>query len=88
MTLGYDCRALDLVSGMVTKKNLVDIVRILMDHVTSSEGNFRTTLVDKIIEVCMCTCRRRRCESLDAIMTSAVASEFFPCIQPIFAFSG
>jgi hypothetical protein len=36
---------------MVTKKNLVDIVRILMEHVTSSEGNFRTTLVDKIIEV-------------------------------------
>lgn len=52
-------RALDLVSGMVTKKNLVDIVRILMDHVTSAEGNFRTTLVDKIIEVLllyMCPC--------------------------------
>lgn len=45
-------RALDLVSGMITKKNLTDIVRILLEHVTSAEGAFRTTLVDKIIEVC------------------------------------
>mmetsp|Transcript_4752 Transcript_4752/g.17253 ORF Transcript_4752/g.17253 Transcript_4752/m.17253 type:complete len:1302 (-) Transcript_4752:63-3968(-) len=44
-------RALDLVSGMVTKKNLQDIVRILMEHVDNSEGSFRHDLVDKIIEV-------------------------------------
>ena len=30
-------RALDLVSGMISKKNLVDIVRILMEHVTTAE---------------------------------------------------
>ena len=30
-------RALDLVAGMVTKKNLIEIVRILMEHVVTSE---------------------------------------------------
>ena len=44
-------RALDLVSGMVTKKNLADITRVLMDHVEKSEGPFRRDLVSKIIEV-------------------------------------
>ena len=45
-------RALDLVSGMVSKKNLMDICRILMEHVSTSEGSFRHDLVEKIIEVC------------------------------------
>ena len=44
-------RALDLVSGMISKKNLQDIVRILMEHVQTSEGSFRHDLVDKIIEI-------------------------------------
>jgi len=44
-------RALDLVSGMITKKNLQDIVRILMEHVQTSEGSFRHDLVDKVIEI-------------------------------------
>jgi AP-3 complex subunit delta len=44
-------RALDLVSGMISKKNLPDIVRILMDHVETSEGSFRHDLVDKVFEI-------------------------------------
>jgi hypothetical protein len=35
---------------MVTKRNLPDIVRILMEHVTTAEGGFRHELVSKIVE--------------------------------------
>jgi len=44
-------RALDLVSGMISKKNLPDIVRILMEHVQTSEGSFRHDLVDKVFKI-------------------------------------
>lgn len=32
-------RALDLISGMVSKKNLIEIVRKLMSHMDSSESS-------------------------------------------------
>jgi AP-3 complex subunit delta-1 len=35
-------RALDLVSGMISKKNLPDIVRILMEHVETSVSTSRS----------------------------------------------
>ena len=46
-------RALDLLSGMVTRKNLMDIVRKLMIHMDKSEGtHYRDELLSKIIEIC------------------------------------
>ncbi|CAF1217682.1 unnamed protein product [Adineta steineri] len=46
-------RALDLLSGMVSKKNLMDIVRKLMIHMDKSEGShYRDELLSKIIEIC------------------------------------
>ncbi|CAF0958357.1 unnamed protein product [Adineta ricciae] len=46
-------RALDLLSGMVSKKNLMDIVRKLMIHMHKSEGShYRDELLSKIIGVC------------------------------------
>ena len=35
---------------MVTKRNLPEIVRILMEHVAAAEGAFRHDLVAKIVE--------------------------------------
>lgn len=32
-------RSLDLLYGMVSKKNIMEIVRKLMDHVESAEGS-------------------------------------------------
>eukprot|EP01027_Heterolobosea_sp_BB2_P010522 GEZU01015435.1.p1 GENE.GEZU01015435.1~~GEZU01015435.1.p1 ORF type:complete len:639 (-),score=149.75 GEZU01015435.1:1263-3179(-) len=45
-------RALDLLTGVATKKNLVDIIRKLMQHVHTSEGSYRDDLVEKIINTC------------------------------------
>ncbi|CAF0909312.1 unnamed protein product [Adineta ricciae] len=46
-------RALDLLSGMVSRKNLMDIVRKLMIHMDKSEGShYRDELLSKIIEIC------------------------------------
>jgi len=46
-------RALDLLSGMVTRKNLMEIVRKLMIHMDKSEGShYRDELLSKIIEIC------------------------------------
>ena len=46
-------RALDLISGMVTKKTLVDIVKKLIIHMEKSEGTlYRDELVSKIIKMC------------------------------------
>ena len=46
-------RALDLISGMVTKKTLVDIVKKLMFHMEKSEGSiYRDELLSKIIKMC------------------------------------
>jgi len=46
-------RALDLLSWMVTKKNLMDIVRKLMHHMDKAEGTtYRDELLSKIIQIC------------------------------------
>eukprot|EP01105_Mastigella_eilhardi_P006852 TRINITY_DN18364_c0_g1_i1.p1 TRINITY_DN18364_c0_g1~~TRINITY_DN18364_c0_g1_i1.p1 ORF type:complete len:1197 (-),score=331.30 TRINITY_DN18364_c0_g1_i1:42-3449(-) len=45
-------RALDLVTGMVSKKNVRDIVQRLLAFVDRSDGAYREELVLKIIELC------------------------------------
>ena len=45
-------RALELLTGMVTKRNLVDIVQKLLEHVHLAEGTYRDELIAKIIFVC------------------------------------
>lgn len=46
------CSALDLLTGMVTKKNLRDIVKKLIDHVHTADGHYKDNLVEKIIGIC------------------------------------
>ena len=45
-------RALELVTGMVTRRNLPEIVQRLLDHVDGSEGVYRDELINKIIFIC------------------------------------
>jgi len=46
-------RALDLLSGMVSKKNLMEIVLKLMSHMAKAEGTtYRDELLTKILEIC------------------------------------
>uniref|UniRef100_F6T2R5 AP-3 complex subunit delta domain-containing protein n=1 Tax=Ciona intestinalis TaxID=7719 RepID=F6T2R5_CIOIN len=46
-------RALDLLFGMVSKKNLMEIVKKLMIHVAKADGSqYRDELISKIIEIC------------------------------------
>ncbi|KAF6018644.1 AP3D1 [Bugula neritina] len=46
-------RALDLLYGMVSKKNLMEIVRKLMVHMEKAEGTtYRDELMNKVIEIC------------------------------------
>merc|ERR1719466_78975 len=46
-------RALDLLSGMVSKKNLMEIVKKLMTHMAKAEGTtYRDELLNKIIQIC------------------------------------
>ncbi|XP_033106774.1 AP-3 complex subunit delta-1-like isoform X2 [Anneissia japonica] len=46
-------RALDLLYGMVSKKNLMEIVKKLMIHVDKAEGSqYRDELLAKIIQIC------------------------------------
>jgi AP-3 complex subunit delta-1 len=45
-------RALDLLTGLVTRKNLVELVSQLLEHVQHARGGYRHDLVAKIIEVC------------------------------------
>jgi len=45
-------RALELLTGMVTKRNLMDIVGKMLQHVHSADGNYRDELIEKIIFVC------------------------------------
>ncbi|XP_023339973.1 AP-3 complex subunit delta-1 [Eurytemora carolleeae] len=46
-------RALDLLSGMVSKKNLMEIVKKLMSHMSKAEGTtYRDELLTKILEIC------------------------------------
>lgn len=46
-------RALDLLEGMVTKKNVLDIVRKLLDQIEKSDSQtYKDALVDKIVTIC------------------------------------
>lgn len=46
-------RALDLLYGMVSKKNLMEIVKRLLGHMERAEGAiYRDELLFKIIEIC------------------------------------
>lgn len=45
-------RALDLVTAMVSKRNLVGIVRRLVDHLDFSDGAYRETVLGRIIFIC------------------------------------
>ncbi|CAI4227320.1 unnamed protein product [Auanema sp. JU1783] len=46
-------RALDLLYGMVSKKNIMEIVRKLMEHVELAEGSYyRDELLSRIIGIC------------------------------------
>ena len=45
-------RALELLTGMVTRKNLQELVDQLMQHVRLSEGAYRDELIQKIIFMC------------------------------------
>ncbi|CAF4069496.1 unnamed protein product [Rotaria sp. Silwood2] len=46
-------RALDLLTGMVSRKNLMDVVRKLMVHMNKAEGtHYRDELLSKIIDIC------------------------------------
>lgn len=45
-------RALDLLVGMVTKKNLMELVRKLMEKLEKADGNYREELMEKIILIC------------------------------------
>lgn len=46
-------RALDLLYGMVSKKNLMEIVKRLLGHMERAEGSaYRDELLFKVIEIC------------------------------------
>lgn len=46
-------RALDLLYGMVSKKNLMEIVKRLLGHMERAEGSaYRDELLYKVIEIC------------------------------------
>ena len=46
-------RALDLLYGMVSKKNLAEIVRKLVSHMGRAEGTgYRDELMEKIVRIC------------------------------------
>ncbi|KAN0050024.1 hypothetical protein ACTA71_003124 [Dictyostelium dimigraforme] len=45
-------RALDLLPGMTSKKNIGDIVLKLLDHLDTAEGQYKDQIIEKIIELC------------------------------------
>ncbi|KAL6061399.1 AP-3 complex subunit delta-1 [Balamuthia mandrillaris] len=45
-------RALELLTGMITKKNIRDIIKRLMIHMDTAEGPYKDELVQKIITIC------------------------------------
>ena len=45
-------RALDLLSGMASRKNLVELVSQLLKHVEQASGTYKHDLVAKIVELC------------------------------------
>ena len=45
-------RALELIAGMVTRRNLEDIVKSLMTHLEEADGHYQDELINKIIFIC------------------------------------
>ena len=45
-------RALDLLTGMASKKNLIELITQLLNHVELAIGSYKNDLVVKIIEMC------------------------------------
>jgi AP-3 complex subunit delta len=45
-------RALDLLNGMASKKNLIELVPQLLKHVELASGSYKKDLVSKIVEMC------------------------------------
>jgi len=45
-------RALDLITSMVTKRNLMGIVRRLIEHLELSDGSYREHVLERILFVC------------------------------------
>jgi AP-3 complex subunit delta-1 len=45
-------RALDLLAAMVNKKNITVIVKKLIEHLNTAEGNYRDDLLEKIVNLC------------------------------------
>eukprot|EP01096_Ripella_sp_DP13-Kostka_P016455 TRINITY_DN801_c0_g1_i1.p1 TRINITY_DN801_c0_g1~~TRINITY_DN801_c0_g1_i1.p1 ORF type:complete len:1173 (-),score=657.80 TRINITY_DN801_c0_g1_i1:49-3567(-) len=45
-------RALDLLIGMVNKRNITDVVGKLIEKLDTAEGDFREGLIENIIEIC------------------------------------
>ena len=45
-------RALDLVIGMVNKRNLMDIIKNLMNRIDTAEAKYRDELISKVISIC------------------------------------
>jgi len=44
--------SLELIGGMITQRNLMDMVRRLLEQVRSAEGAYREQLIDKIMFIC------------------------------------
>lgn len=45
-------RALELLTGIVSKKSLVDLVHHLLDHAKKAEGNYRDEIISKVLFMC------------------------------------
>ncbi len=45
-------RALGLLSGMATRKNVVELVEQLLRHVESASGRYKEELVVRVVEIC------------------------------------
>ncbi|GFH49360.1 hypothetical protein CTEN210_05836 [Chaetoceros tenuissimus] len=45
-------RALDLLIGLTTRKNVMDLVTQLLHHVDMASGAYKIDLVEKIVEIC------------------------------------
>jgi AP-3 complex subunit delta-1 len=45
-------RALDLITAMVSKKNLNGIITRLVSHLDTSDGSYKDTVLERIIFIC------------------------------------
>lgn len=45
-------KALELLTGMVTRRNLTELVHKLMQHVLLAEGAYRDEIIQKVIFMC------------------------------------